>query len=428
MPSEVTYQVLGFFTVPMALTRRAACLRIRLAMNSPALLPPSLPWLSGTKTIRSIRPKKSSSSTYFLAMLIYANCSVKNLRIRETLTLSAVDLASWTPFGHQVPVPPDGFQDIAQRGVDALQGFDHRAGAVLVDPLVDPAEDLLLGQVGRGDPERLLAQPEGPLQGLLFQGRVLLAEKRSAALTGAVTLDQVSRLGDAPPAEIVDHLAGDAEEEVLVGVAKKVQGDPPAFLDLDGAPPLLAHLLIHRPQPLMENEVPQPLGDRLDELDLAGQERPAVRRLGGLSVGDGDAADHRVMNADLGALDVRRVFVVGGREDVGTMDDPRLAEFGELPARGYDGDHAPEHVLRGKAEIAQDLFDLVETAQLLGALVERREESRLRLGRFAVTHGRRLSFCRGGDGPAGTATSKPSRGPGRRRPPGSPRSRRPRRA
>jgi len=81
----------------MALIRRTACRRMRLARKRPALLPPSLPRLPVGKTIRSRRPKKSSRATYFLAMLMYSSSSVKILRMSATRMLSAVARGSWIP-------------------------------------------------------------------------------------------------------------------------------------------------------------------------------------------------------------------------------------------------------------------------------------------------------------------------------------------
>jgi hypothetical protein len=103
-------------------------------------------------------------------------------------------------------------------------------------------------------------------------------------------LDQSPRFGDPAPPQIVDHLAGDAEEKALIGVAEEVQSDPPAFLDLGQGLALLAHLLIHLPQPLMENEMAQTLGDRLDQFDLALEKGAGVSLGCGLSVGNKNPA------------------------------------------------------------------------------------------------------------------------------------------
>ncbi len=99
MPSEVMYQVLGVLTSPISLTRRLAWRRTRAARKRPKLLPPSLPWLPWGKMIRSMRPKKSSRSMYFLATLMSSSCSVKKRRMRATRTLSEVARGSLSPSG-----------------------------------------------------------------------------------------------------------------------------------------------------------------------------------------------------------------------------------------------------------------------------------------------------------------------------------------
>src|SRR4030042_1292520 len=125
-------------------------------------------------------------------------------------------------------------------------------------------------------------------------------------------LNQLSCFGDTAPSQIVDHLARDAEEKILIRVAEKVQGDPPAFFGLGDIATLLAHLLKHQPQPLMEDEMTQTLANCLDKLDLPLEKGPVVSLGGGLSVGHKDPAQHRVMDAEIGALEVRSFFEIGG--------------------------------------------------------------------------------------------------------------------
>jgi len=76
------------------------------------------------------------------------------------------------------------------------------------------------------------------------------------------------------------------------------------------------------------------LGDRLDQLDLAVEEGPAVPLGRRLSVGNENPAQDRVVNPDVGAQDVRSLLEVGGGVDLGTVLDLGLAGVGELPAGG----------------------------------------------------------------------------------------------
>ncbi len=119
---------------------------------------------------------------------------------------------------------------------------------------------------------------------------------------------------------------------------------------------------------------PEALGDRLDELDLALHERAAIALRRRLPVGHAETADRGVLDPDLGAVDVRRLFEFGGLEDVRAVGDLGLAAIGVLPARRDGLDDLAEDLLQGDVVDAEDLLDAVEAAQLLGPLVEGGEE------------------------------------------------------
>ena len=120
--------------------------------------------------------------------------------------------------------------------------------------------------------------------------------------------------------------------------------------------------------------MPQALGDRLDELDLALHERAAVALGRRLPIGDAEAADRRVLDPDLGALGVRGLLELGGLEDLGAVGDLGLAAVRELPTRGNGLDDLAEDIFEGDVVEAENLLDAVEAAELLGPLVEGGEE------------------------------------------------------
>ncbi len=147
--------------------------------------------------------------------------------------------------GGQELDPAHAVEDFGQVRIDVLQVLDRRARAVLVDPLLDAVEDLLVGQVGRGDPKGLLGELEDAVHRFPVLGEVGFAEHAVGHPVAAEALEEVPGFGDAAPAEVVHHLARDPDEQVRVGVAEEVQGDPPALLPAGRGPPLVADLLVH---------------------------------------------------------------------------------------------------------------------------------------------------------------------------------------
>jgi hypothetical protein len=52
----------------------------------------------------------------------------------------------------------DGVDDLHQRLVDVVDGAAEEAGLVLLDPLLNAAQDLFIGQVAGGDTKGLVAE------------------------------------------------------------------------------------------------------------------------------------------------------------------------------------------------------------------------------------------------------------------------------
>ena len=92
------------------------------------------------------------------------------------------------------------------------------------------------------------------------------------------------RLLDAVPAEVVDHLAAQAREQRPVGLAQEVEHHPP----LRGGRARPAVDRQHALQAAARDEVAEPLGDRVEELPLLGEEGPLGRAGHGLRVVDLD--------------------------------------------------------------------------------------------------------------------------------------------
>ena len=113
-----------------------------------------------------------------------------------------------------------------------------------------------------------------PLQGPVLASGLL----GPAAPARREARQQVLGLGDAVPAEVVDHPARDPHQQVLVGLAQEVDDDPPV-------PARRCRQALDRPLPALDpvqqlavqEELPEALGDRVDELPLLLQERPLVR-------------------------------------------------------------------------------------------------------------------------------------------------------
>ena len=120
--------------------------------------------------------------------------------------------------------------DVVERGARVLEGLDQEARAVVLDPVLDARDNLALGQVGRGDLEGRVGQGKQLGDALPPQRDVVLAGGRARRRLGGEALQQLLRLGDAAPAEVVEQAAREPEQQVLVGAAQEVHDAPPLRL------------------------------------------------------------------------------------------------------------------------------------------------------------------------------------------------------
>ncbi len=183
---------------------------------------------------------------------------------------------------------------------------------------------------------------------------------------------KVLGLGDAVPAEVVDHPARDPREQVLIGLAQEIDDHPPV-------PARSGRQAIDRALPPLEpveqlavkQQLAEALGDRVDELPLLLEKRPLVGRGQVPDVEDLDASRDLALHADRSHLHPRRAVQPGRLVDHAVRRDPRLAVRGVLPARRQDPDDVAEDLIqRGLLPVA-DLVDAIEARQLLGALLQR---------------------------------------------------------
>ena len=125
---------------------------------------------------------------------------------------------------------------------------------------------------------------------------------------GREAVEQLLRLVDPVPAQVVQHPARDPHQQVLVGLPQELDDHPPLAL-------LGRREVLHRRlpvaqrglQPALHQEMAQALGDRVDELPLLLEERPLVgaRHLAGVE--DLDRPDLLALHHDVGALHPRRL-------------------------------------------------------------------------------------------------------------------------
>ena len=278
-----------------------------------------------------------------------------------------------------------GLDDFAQRRVDIFHGLDGGVGPFLPDPFLDPFKNVFLRQVEGGDAEGLLAQLEKAIERIPFLRPVGFGKNTGAGPVLAEPLEKVFGRGDAPPGEVIHHFARNADEEFGIGIAQEIESQAPAGFLLPG---LLA-FLEHVSEPLVEDEMSDAFGDRMNEFRFPLKKRTVIRLGDGLPIGNAESPHGRFLDPDLRALRVGRFHVVLGFEDLGSVDDLGLDVFRILPARGNGGDDIAEDFFEGQIEMAEDFLDAVKTAQLLSPLVEGGKE---RLGLSAAVlffHGAR---------------------------------------
>jgi hypothetical protein len=117
---------------------------------------------------------------------------------------------------------------------------------LLADPALDQALDLGVVELLGGDAERRLGRL-GVGQGTAARQRTVLVAQLELAGRRRDPAQQLLAVGDAAPAEMVDHLAAEPAEQDAVGLAQEIEDDAPAGSLAGGAGRRGRHQVAHRP-------------------------------------------------------------------------------------------------------------------------------------------------------------------------------------
>ena len=261
--------------------------------------------------------------------------------------------------------------DVGERGALVLDGLHEEARLVVLDPGLDAADDLALAQVRGGDAERVLGQRQQLLHALAPQRDVVLEPLGLRREIGGEPLQQLLRLVDAVPAQVVQHPARDPHQQVLIGLPQELDDDPPLA-------PLRRREVLHRRlpvaerglQPALHHEVAQALGDRVDELPLLLEERPLVGAGHLAGVEDLERPHVLALRRDAGAQHPWGLGHVRRLVDRVVERDARPADARVLPAGWHHLRQRPADLVDRGVLLVDQLVDLVEGVQLLRALLE----------------------------------------------------------
>ena len=197
-PSDVTYQVLGFLTAPMILLRRAGLLEDPAGQEQAGALAAELAVAAG----------REDDPLHEVEEVLEVDVLLGDVDELELLGEEAPDEGDADAVGRrpgqldalrgQDLDPAHAVEDLGQVGVDVLQVLDGRARAVLVDPSLDAVEDVVVGQVGRGDLEGLLGQLEEPVHRFPALGQVGVAEEPVARIRSPLKRWRRSRASVTP--------------------------------------------------------------------------------------------------------------------------------------------------------------------------------------------------------------------------------------
>ena len=156
---------------------------------------------------------------------------------------------------------------------------------------------------------------------------------------------------------------------------QEVDDDPPLGTGLGRRALRLAFPAVQElEQTALQEELAEPLGDRVDELALLLQEGALVGGRPLLAVEDLHFAHGLALNADHGGL------APAGRDDARRLvddlvdGDTREARLRVLPAERQDLDDAAEDLVQRRLRRVADLVDPVEAGELLRPLLQGLEE------------------------------------------------------
>ena len=264
----------------------------------------------------------------------------------------------------------EGVGDLGERRALVLDRLDEVPALVVLHPLLDDVDDLVVGEVVGGDAEGRVRHPHQRVGAGPLEGAVLVAHL-PFPLVGAEVLEQGLGLVDAAPDQVVDHPARDARQQVRVGAAQELDDDAPvaalvAGRLLDGVLPVPRHAAEAPPG----EELAQAQADVIEQPALLPDERPLVgfREVGLVEHLDG--AGGLAHHDDRRAQDPGRLGALGGLVDGGVDGDLGPARIRVLPPGRDDLDQFAAHLVGGPIGIARHVLHLVEARQFLRPLAE----------------------------------------------------------
>jgi hypothetical protein len=273
--------------------------------------------------------------------------------------------------------PGEGLRDVGEGRPLVLERLDEEARAAVLDPALDARPDLPGRDVRRGDHEDLLGHlqegVEVPARHRPVLVRRLLRAGRPAPAPGEAREEPLGLL-DAAVAEEVEHPPRDRHVAGPVDLAEEVDDDPPVSgVGLRRPSPLLGPAEGGGELPLQE-ELPEELGERVEEPPLLLQERALVGRRERGAVVDLQAPDLFALHPDRRRLDPRGGAGVARLVDRRSDDEPHERLVRVLPADRQDADDLAEEILQGRFRAAADRVDPIEAVELLGPLLQLLEQ------------------------------------------------------
>ena len=287
----------------------------------------------------------------------------------------------------------EGVGDLGERGALVFDRLDQVPALVVLHPLLDDVDDLVVGEVVGGDAEGRVRHAHQRVGAGPLDGAVVVAHF-PFPLVRAEVLQQALGLVDAAPDEVVDHPPGHAREQVRIGAAQELDDDAPvaalvAGRLLDGVLPVPRHAAQAAPG----EELAQRQADVIDQPALLLDERALVglREVGLVEHLDG--ADGLAHHDDRCAQDPGRLGALGGLVDGGLDGDLGPARVRVLPPGRDDLDQLPAHLVGGPIGIGRHVLHLVKAGQFLRPLAEAIHEVERAVAMGG--HGYRLLGARG---------------------------------
>ncbi len=140
----------------------------------------------------------------------------------------------------------EGVGDLGERRALVLDRLDEEPALVVLHPLLDDVDDLVVGEVVGGDAEGRVRHPHQRRRGSARSSGRFSSRDLPFPLVGAEVLEQVLGLVDAAPDQVVDHPPRDARQQVRVGAAQELDDDAPVAALVAGRPARWRHLPVPR--------------------------------------------------------------------------------------------------------------------------------------------------------------------------------------